>query len=206
MKKQIFLFALLSAASLGYCLECTEDQTKVTVLLEDPTQFDLNEQFLFTELVAYSLRVECSNPDLEKSVKDANCPNDITSISASDVILSDQTERFAMCVSVIGSPSPSVSFVQQSINKSFSRFTGGLSLDEDLLEIDGVPKSLESRPQPDFPTWLIPFLCIVGLLLIIAIVMISYTVYQSKQPKESKEDQESLAGHENGGIDPVTPL
>jgi len=202
MNQLFYLLSLLSIVSFGYCLECNDDQTKVTVLLEDPSEFDANEQFLFTELVAYSLRVECSNPD----VASGNCPNNVDSISASDVILTGQTNRFAMCVEVNGF---SVTFVQQSINKSFSRFTGGLSLNEDVLEIEGVPKSLEARPEPDFPTWLIPFLCIVGLLLIIAIVMVSYTVYQSKQPKELKEDQESLAGEkgkDNESMDPSTLL
>jgi len=202
MNQLFCLLSLLSIVSFGHCLECNADQTKVTVLLEDPSEFDDNEQFLFAELVAYALRVECSNTD----VAPGNCPSNIDSIVASDVILSDQTNRFAMCVEVTGF---SVSFVQQSINKSFSRFTGGLSLSEDVLEIEGVPKSLEARPEPDFPTWLIPFLCIVGLLLIIAIVMVSYTVYQSKQPKELKEDQESLAGekgNDNESMDPSTLL
>jgi len=202
MNQKVFLLSLLSIASLGFCLDCDPNQTKVTVLLEDPSEFDDNEQFLFTELVAYALRVECNNAD----TADGNCAT-VTSISANDVEITDTSERFAMCVKV-NLPFP-VSFVQQAINKSFSRFTGGLALSEDVLEIEGVPKSLESRPEPDFPTWLIPFLCIVGLLLIIAIVMISYTVYQSKHPKELKEDEESLAGHrgeENKAMDPVTPL
>jgi len=209
MNSVVFALSLASVIFVANCLECDPaTQTKVSVLLEDPTEFDENEQYLFAELVVYALRKHCSDPDLSQEVKDKECTSTNLDVTAEDVELTEQTTRFAMCVAV---PGFGVNFIQSSINLSFSRFTGGLALSENVLEIEGVPKSLQSRPEPDFPTWLIPFLCIVGLLLLVAIIMVSYTVYQSKHPKDLKEEDESLAddyetGKDNAAMDPVTAL
>ena len=55
------------------------------------------------------------------------------------------------------------------------RFYGGLQLGMDVFQVEGVDPILEEDPEPNFPTWLIPFIVIAGLVIIAALVMVYFS-------------------------------
>ena len=57
---------------------------------------------------------------------------------------------------------------------SLDRFYGALQLSADVLQIEGVLPLLDEPADPDFPTWLIPFIVIAGLICMAAIAMIYF--------------------------------
>ncbi len=47
-------------------------------------------------------------------------------------------------------------------------------MSSDVLQVVGVDPILEEQADPDFPTWLIPFIVIGGLVLIAALAMLYF--------------------------------
>ena len=50
---------------------------------------------------------------------------------------------------------------------------------DDTMLYDGVPVTLKPDVEPVFPTWLIPFIVFIALVIIAAITIVSYTLYKS---------------------------
>jgi len=156
-------------------LECG-DRIKVFVKLSDPSRFDDNEVYLFQCLTSYAVRDYCeSNGCLSSGV------------TADDVEITEKTPRVSFCMEVIGVAND---IVLTSINGSLDRFYGGLNLGMDVFQVEGVDPILEEDPEPNFPTWLIPFIVIAGLVIIAALVMVYFSVRNND--KSLEDEKESL--------------
>jgi len=171
--------AMLLSTTEG--LECTvPGQVKAFVKLSDPTLFDVNEQFLFKEMVAYSLRDYCS------AGASSSCSSPTKDFTVDDVVMTLPTDRVSFCFSVTGESK--VQVITSAIDASLDRFYGALQLSADVLQIEGVLPLLDEPADPDFPTWLIPFIVIAGLICMAAIAMIYFGAKSaSKEPEEEKE-------------------
>ena len=59
------------------------------------------------------------------------------------------------------------------------QFNGALMQTDNTLLYEGVPVTLKPEVEPAFPTWLIPYIIFMSLVVLSAIAIISYTVYKS---------------------------
>uniref|UniRef100_H2Z8K0 Collectrin-like domain-containing protein n=1 Tax=Ciona savignyi TaxID=51511 RepID=H2Z8K0_CIOSA len=198
MRGFLSLLVLLSAClTLCRCLTCTSPKMKITIKITDPTEFDKAEQYLFTGVMAYSFRKYCT------TFSDSRCTEFLkTTIDTVDVQITDVTERFAMCVQVTNQDP---NFIEDVVRATKPRFNGALVLTDETLLFEGIPPTLKPEFIPDFPTWLIPFIVFVCLVIMAAIAILSYDAYQSKKQKkkmvETDSDNEShiYETYENGG-------
>jgi len=184
-------WTFLLLASIFVCtsvegLDCTSDKIKVYVKLSDPTQFDEPEQYLFRSLTAYSVRDYCNGS--------ASCTPAEANTDVSDVVITKLSPRVSFCMEVTSADN---NLVRSAINGSLERFYGGLQLSSEVLQIVGVDPIIEEDPEPDFPTWLIPFIVIAGLILLAALAMVYFGWKNSKKQPEG-EEKESLTDAEAG--------
>jgi len=164
-------------------LDC-EDKIKVFVKLSDPDKFDENEDYLFQCLTSYAVRDYC---------KTNSCA--FPDVTADDVIITKKSPRVSFCMEVTGVAND---IVLTSINGTLDRFYGGLKLGMDVFQVEGVDPILEEDPEPNFPTWLIPFIVIAGLVIIAALVMVYFSVRNNEKSLEDEKESLTASDEEVG--------
>jgi len=180
-----FLATFLLCGTNVKGLDC-EDKIKVFVKLNDPDKFTPREYYLFQCLTSYSIREYC----VSKS-----CAT--TTLTCDDVIITEETDRVSFCMEVNGVEN---NIVRTSINGSLDRFYGGLQLGMDVFQVEGVDPILEEDPEPNFPTWLIPFIVIAGLVIIAALVMVYFSTRKTDKSVDDEKESLTAESDEEAGV------
>ncbi|XP_012494161.1 PREDICTED: collectrin [Propithecus coquereli] len=197
------LFILVTAIHAQLCHPGAENAFKVrlsikTALGEKAYAWDINEEYLFRAMVAFSMR---KLPKREAT-------------EVAHVLLCNVTQRVSFWF-VVTDPSKNHTLpaaeVQSAIRMNRNRINNAFSLNDRTLEFLKIPSTLEPPTDPSVPIWIIIFGVIFCMVIVAITLLILSGIWESRRKNaelsqliDAEDRCENMITIENGI--PCNPL
>nr|XP_012640213.1 collectrin [Microcebus murinus] len=191
------LFLLVTAIHAELCQPDAENAFKVrlsikTALGDKAYAWDINEEYLFRAMVAFSMRKVPKRETTE----------------IAHVLLCNVTQRVSFWF-VVTDPSKNHTLpaaeIQSAIRMNRNRINNAFSLSDQTLEFLKIPSTLAPPVDPSVPIWIIIFGVIFCIIIVATTLLILSGIWQSRrknmEPSEmvdAEDKRENMITVENG--------